>query len=99
MTSLKDIEHAIAQLPEEQIRQVVDWLSNYFELHWDHPGVAGLEITGLEDGFHVSDAQKLNARRLNAQNLDAQEALASELAHLIQQSHLQLDVGRFSQMR
>jgi hypothetical protein len=99
MTSLKDIEYAIAQLPEEQIRQVVDWLSNYFELHWDHPDVAGLEITGFEDGSHALDIQKLNAQKFSAQRLNTQEALASELAHLIQQSHLQLDVGRFSQMR
>lgn len=35
MTSLAEIEKAIRQLPEDDIRQLARWLQNYIDDHWD----------------------------------------------------------------
>ncbi|UBF23667.1 hypothetical protein K9N68_18010 [Kovacikia minuta CCNUW1] len=35
MTSLAEIEAAIAKLPEDEARQLADWLQDYLDERWD----------------------------------------------------------------
>mgnify|MGYP000211529853 CR=1 FL=1 len=35
MTSLTDIESAITQLPEANVRELANWLQNYLDDRWD----------------------------------------------------------------
>ncbi|MBJ7900285.1 MAG: hypothetical protein GC158_10285 [Cyanobacteria bacterium RI_101] len=48
MTKLLEIEMAIQQLPERDIRQLADWLESYLEETWDRQIESDLDSGKLE---------------------------------------------------
>ena len=49
MTTLTEIESAVQQLPEQDLRQFAEWFQQYLEAEWDRQIEADAEAGKLDD--------------------------------------------------
>jgi hypothetical protein len=60
MTNLPEIESAIKQLPENDIRQLAAWLQNYLDERWDQQIEADFTSGKLDRLLSQAEADILN---------------------------------------
>ena len=67
MTSLAEIENAIKQLPEDDIRQLAGWLQTYIDTRWDQQLETDL-ATGKLDALIAQAESRIQANQVRDLN-------------------------------